>query len=259
MVGRLEEEGLVVRAVDPADRRSRAERHWGFPYLMLGISLQLTLVGAVFADSTARARDRLRFELQIETPAAEPIERLRGSEGGAAISGVVQLVDRATGVVLDEQRLDGPDAAPADPVAIVRARAYVGHLVCIEIEVDTLDQLAEAADVSRRSLVNVEGLVNVVDVVDLSTFIVPAIVDRSPLVIAISTGGVAPVLARLVRERIESLLELTPGMVVECAGHGAQARGGAPHARSGRTPPRPRTHGGAAGPSAAWRSAGRAR
>jgi uroporphyrin-III C-methyltransferase / precorrin-2 dehydrogenase / sirohydrochlorin ferrochelatase len=48
---------------------------------------------------------------------------------------------------------------------------------------------------------------NVVDDADRSSVIVPAIVDRSPLVVAISTGGAAPVLARLVRERIEVLLD----------------------------------------------------
>jgi uroporphyrin-III C-methyltransferase/precorrin-2 dehydrogenase/sirohydrochlorin ferrochelatase len=45
-------------------------------------------------------------------------------------------------------------------------------------------------------------LCNVVDDAERSGFIVPAIVDRSPLVIAISSGGVAPVLARWVRERM---------------------------------------------------------
>jgi uroporphyrin-III C-methyltransferase/precorrin-2 dehydrogenase/sirohydrochlorin ferrochelatase len=50
-------------------------------------------------------------------------------------------------------------------------------------------------------------LCNVVDDAERSGFIVPAIVDRSPLVIAISSGGVAPVLARLARERIELLFD----------------------------------------------------
>ena len=62
---------------------------------------------------------------------------------------------------------------------------------------------AQVAAVGRERNV----LVNVVDDLELSSFIVPAIVDRSPLVVAISTGGVAPVLARLVRERLESLLD----------------------------------------------------
>jgi uroporphyrin-III C-methyltransferase/precorrin-2 dehydrogenase/sirohydrochlorin ferrochelatase len=48
--------------------------------------------------------------------------------------------------------------------------------------------------------------VNVVDDAQLSSFIFPAIIDRSPLVVAVSSAGHAPVLARRVREQIEALL-----------------------------------------------------
>lgn len=50
-----------------------------------------------------------------------------------------------------------------------------------------------------------------------SSYITPAIVDRSPVVVAISSGGAAPVLARSVREKIEMLLPARLGRLAELA------------------------------------------
>ncbi|WP_163836453.1 siroheme synthase CysG [Spartinivicinus ruber] len=60
--------------------------------------------------------------------------------------------------------------------------------------------------------------VNVVDQPALSTVTFPAIIDRSPLTIAISSGGAAPVLARLLRGKIESLIPHRYGQLAELAG-----------------------------------------
>src|SRR5699024_2996188 len=60
-------------------------------------------------------------------------------------------------------------------------------------------------------------LVNVVDQAELCSFHVPAIVDRSPLVVAISSAGAAPVVARRVRERLEQMLEPSLGSLVDLA------------------------------------------
>jgi len=65
--------------------------------------------------------------------------------------------------------------------------------------------------------------VNVVDDPELSSFQVPSIVDRSPLTIAISSAGGAPVLARRVRERIESLFDHSLGSLAALAARKRQA------------------------------------
>ncbi len=48
--------------------------------------------------------------------------------------------------------------------------------------------------------------VNVVDNTPLCKFITPSIVDRSPIIIAMSSGGVAPVLLRYIRQKLESVI-----------------------------------------------------
>ncbi|MGL5661186.1 MAG: siroheme synthase CysG [Aeromonas sp.] len=59
---------------------------------------------------------------------------------------------------------------------------------------------------------------NVVDDPKRSSFIMPSIIDRSPLMVAISSGGKAPVLARLLREKLETLLPLHLGAMAAFAG-----------------------------------------
>ena len=51
-----------------------------------------------------------------------------------------------------------------------------------------------------------EILVNVADDPDACTFLLPSVIDRDPVVVAISTGKASPVLARLLRTRLESLI-----------------------------------------------------
>ncbi|MEO8309522.1 MAG: siroheme synthase CysG [Pseudomonadota bacterium] len=61
-------------------------------------------------------------------------------------------------------------------------------------------------------------LVNVVDDAARSTFIFPAIVDRSPLIVAVGTAGSSPTLSRRVRTQIEALLPERLGSLAQYAG-----------------------------------------
>ncbi len=54
-------------------------------------------------------------------------------------------------------------------------------------------------------------LVNVADVMEDCDFITPSIVDRDPLIVAISTGGASPILARTMRAGVEVVVPATYG------------------------------------------------
>ncbi len=123
---------------------------------------------------------------RINTEIAELAET--GAETGAKTGGVTLRRRRFRPADLEGQRLViGATGLPA-------VDAEVSHA-------------AEAAGLA----------VNIVDRPELSTFITPAIVDRDPVVIGISTGGAAPVLARRIRATIEALLPSRLGRLASFA------------------------------------------
>ena len=77
--------------------------------------------------------------------------------------------------------------------------------------IDAVDAQVSAAAKARGVLVNV------VDRPALSDFSMPAIVDRSPVVVGISTGGAVPALAAAVRARVEAALPVRLGRLAAFA------------------------------------------
>lgn len=110
---------------------------------------------------------------------------------------VAQMIDEGhvvwAGSVFDEGDLDG--------VALV-----------IVASDDPAVQLLVSQAAQRRAVP-----VNVVDRPALSSFIMPAIVDRGPVTVAISTGGAAPALARRLKAEIERALPAAIGRLARFA------------------------------------------
>lgn len=92
-------------------------------------------------------------------------------------------------------------------------RGYVsGDLQGVALVIAATDDEPLNARISAEA--QAQGIpVNVVDAPALCSVIFPAIVDRSPLIVAVSSGGDAPVLARLIRAKIETWIPATYGQL----------------------------------------------
>lgn len=119
---------------------------------------------------------------------------------------------RKTNVLLDAGatvRVVAPEILP-ELAAKVGVTAIISHFQPVHLD-DAILVIAatNSRDVNQQisNLAQSKNLpVNVVDDPELCSFIMPAIVDRSPLMVAFSTGGTSPVLARMMRSKIESLI-----------------------------------------------------
>ena len=124
---------------------------------------------------------------------------------GEAAAAKARLVSAAGGRVVGED-------------AVAPVLAYVA------LE-DEMEALAAATRLRRRGL-----LVNVVDRPAMSDFLMGAIIDRSPVVVAISTGGATASLSRALRGRLEILLPASLGRLAAAIGE-ARAVASAAHPR----------------------------
>jgi len=106
--------------------------------------------------------------------------------------------------VVSSSLIEALEGLAATHEIVHHARAYRrgdlddAVLAYVAVDDDAL-RTAVAADAAASRV-----LVNVVDVPQLCTFIAPAVVRRDPVVVAVSTGGASPALARRLRQEIEA-------------------------------------------------------
>ena len=135
------------------------------------------------------------------------------SGGGEAALAKLRLLFKTTAhlTVFSTQ----PDAqierwAAEGKLRLVRRAMSAGDALCVALFYAADEDARE--DARTSAIARADGaLVNVVDNLEDSAFITPALIDRDPVTIAIGTEGAAPVLARAIKADLESRLPVALG------------------------------------------------
>lgn len=139
--------------------------------------------------------------------------------GDVAVRKVTMLLKAAAAVTLFSPEICHELQALADAKKIkyVQASYEQNHLAgaCLVIAATDDHAVNEAVSVAAKAR-NIP--VNVVDAPELCTFTMGSVIDRSPVVIAVSSEGNAPVLARYIRTKIETMLPASYGRIAAIAG-----------------------------------------
>jgi len=136
-----------------------------------------------------------------------------GGEVGKRKTGV--LLEAGANVRVVAPQID-PVLAAQKNVDTVIARFGVQHLDGVTLAIAATNDRSVNRQVSEAARArNIP--VNVVDDPELCSFIMPAILDRSPLMVAFSSGGASPVLTRMMRGKLETMIPQNYGRLAAFA------------------------------------------
>lgn len=136
--------------------------------------------------------------------ARRKIDLLRSA--GGAVTVVAPQIDPALQVLVKEGSVLWREKS-FEPADLGGCRIVIGAT-----------ERREVNEAVHRAALAVNIPVNVVDCPELCTFIFPAIVDRSPVVAAVSSGGASPVLSRLLKAQLETAIPFRYGALAKLVG-----------------------------------------